>query len=77
MTQKPHPWRTVKHPAAFKRWQAEQRRKRFAPAPADKAIWDSGTLINASELQRQTIEAAADRQEQRRRQGFKASQYEQ
>jgi hypothetical protein len=75
MTPKPnHPWRTVKHPVAFKRWQAEQRRKRFAPEPEDKVVWESGQMVNASELQRQIIEKEMDRQQFRSTQGFRSVQ---
>lgn len=68
-----HPWRTIKNPAAFKAWQAG--RKRFAP-PQTPTPWEQGTMVDASALQRATVEAEANRQDYRRKNGFKATQNE-
>jgi hypothetical protein len=56
---KSHPWR----------------RKHFAPPPSKAAeVWASGTMVDASALQRATVEAEANRQEWRRKNGFRAIQ---
>ena len=53
------------------------RKRHFAPPPPpEAAIWAAGKMVDASTLSRRLIEKEADRQERRRRLGYKVTQYE-
>jgi hypothetical protein len=53
------------------------RKRHFAPPPPpEAAIWAAGKMVDASTLSRRLIEKEADRQEHRRRLGYKVTQYE-